>query len=369
MFNSRFPVITSLTRLGVPRNSAGSARVNPCFVFWDWEYLGRHREWFTIVGSVAIGRKMNRFLPLIVVAACFSLSAQAESPNIYKPPRSSDGHVEFEGIWKNSNLTPLERPEKIGHAVLTAAEAAALTREYFDAGSDGPDDPGRTLESRSYEAIGNKFRSSVIIDPADGKLPWADAHLNDQKTLRRGTMNAFDNPEDRPPPERCLASTASPPLIPTLDNNLFHIVQTPQAIAIVSELIHDARIVRMHSSHSPEGTGSWLGDSIDWWEKDALVVETSNFAPHSAVRNRGRDTFLVSAHTVVVERFRRVSENEINYVFTVTDPALYSRSWTGETHLLKSSERMFEYACHEGNYSMRNILQAARDSEAAAVKP
>jgi hypothetical protein len=313
---------------------------------------------------------MNRFLGVAVAATCFSLAARsAEAPTVYKPPRSMDGHAELEGTWKNSNLTPLERSDKIGHATLTAAEAAALTRDYFDSGKDMPDDPGRFLEHRSFEAIRGTFRSSVIIDPADGKLPWSENHKNDQSALRRATMNAFDNPEDRPPPERCLASTASPPLVPTLDNNLFHIVQTPAVIAIASELIHDVRIVRMNSTHSPDGTGSWLGDSIGWWEKDTLVVEATNFAPHSGVRNRGRDTFLVSPHTVVTERFTRVSENEINYMFTVTDPNLYARPWTGETHLLKSSERMFEYACHEGDYSMRNILQAARDGEAQAVKP
>ena len=136
----------------------------------------------------------------------------------------------------------------------------------------------------------------------------------------------------------------------------------------MSELIHDARIIRMNSTHSPESVSSWLGDSIGWWERDTLVVEAKNFAPHSGIRSRARDAFLVSPHTVVVERFTRVADDEIDYQFTVTDPTLYSRSWTGETHLMKFSQRMFEYACHEGNYSMRGVLQAARDKETAAKK-
>jgi hypothetical protein len=312
---------------------------------------------------------MNRFVGMVLVAGCITLTAEAaDPPKAFRAPRSSDGHAEFEGIWINSNLTPLERPTKVDHAILTAAEAASLTRDYFESGNDAPDDPGRLLETRSFEAIRGEFRSSVIVDPVDGKLPWAESHQKDQAALRRATMEAFDNPEDRPPPERCLASTASPPMVPTIDNNLFHIIQTPTIIAIVSELIHDARMIRMNSTHSPKDVGSWLGDSIGWWENDTLVVEAKNFAPHSGVRSRGRDTFMVSPHTVVIERFTRATKDEINYQFTVTDPTLYSRPWSGETHLMKSSERMFEYACHEGNYSMRGVLQAARDSETTAEK-
>jgi hypothetical protein len=306
---------------------------------------------------------------MTLVAACITLAAEAaEPPKAFRAPRSSDGHAEFEGIWKNSNLTPLERPAKVDHAILTAAEAASLTRDYFESGNDAPDDPGRLLETRSFEAIRGEFRSSVIVDPADGKLPWAESHQKDQAALRRATLEAFDNPEDRPPPERCLASTASPPMVPTIDNNLFHIIQTPTVVAIVSELIHDARIIRMNSTHSPEAVGSWLGDSIGWWESDTLVVEAKNFAPHSGVRSRGRDTFMVSPHTVVIERFTRVAKDEINYQFTVTDPTLYSRPWSGETHLMKSSQRIFEYACHEGNYSMRGVLQVARDNATTSKK-
>ena len=151
---------------------------------------------------------------------------------------------------------------------------------------------------------------------------------------------------------------------PNPEGNFYQFVQTPGTTVIMSEISHDARIVRMNSTHSPAALTSWLGDSIGWWEKDTLVVETKYFAPNSAVRMNSRYLFMVSPQTTVMERFTRVSEHELNYVFSVSDPTYYTRVWTGETHLLRSKERMFECACHEGNYSMRNILEAARIRDA-----
>ena len=128
----------------------------------------------------------------------------------------------------------------------------------------------------------------------------------------------------------------------------------------MSEFINDARMIRMSSTHSPAAVASWLGDSIGWWENDTLVVETKYFAPNSGIRQNAQYVFLVSPETTVIERFARVSKDELYYEFTVRDPTFYTRSWTGETHLLRSNDRIFECACHEGNYSLRNELEAAR---------
>jgi hypothetical protein len=129
-------------------------------------------------------------------------------------------------------------------------------------------------------------------------------------------------------------------------------------------------MIRMNGTHSPEHLTSWLGDSIGRWEKDTLVVETKYFSPNSAVRLRGRNNlFLVSPQTVVIERFTRVSDRELNYVFTVSDPTYYTRPWTGETHPLRSTKRMFEFACHDGNYSMRDMLEAARANDPSTTAP
>jgi hypothetical protein len=295
--------------------------------------------------------------------AMLATAHAAESPKAYHPPLLPDGHVDMQGMWKNSNLTPLERPPEFTQLVITAAEAKRLQDQYFHpSGSQNQvDDPDRLLEDRSIEPIRGELRSSQIIEPQNGKIPWNEAYKDKSEVLLLGVMNAFDNPEQRPGPERCLSSTGAPPMQPTIDGNMYQIVQTPTVTVIVSELIHDARMIRMNDKHSPATITSWLGDSISWWEKDTLVVETKYFSPTSATRLRARyNVFLVSPQTVVTERFTRVSDRELNYVFTVSDPAYYTRPWKGETHLLRSTKRMFEFACHEGNYSMRDMLEAAR---------
>jgi len=295
-----------------------------------------------------------------------SALAQAEDkPKTYHAPRLPDGHADMEGIWKNSNLTPLERPPEFSQLTITAADAARLKAQYLagTGGANQPDDPGRGLEDRNYEPIRGNLRSSQIIDPDDGKIPWNEAFKAKAVALRRTVLNAFDNPEERPAIERCLSSSGAPPMQPNLDGNIYQFVQTPATTVIVSEWAHDARIIRMKGTHSPAAITSWLGDSVGWWEKDTLVVETKYFAPSSAVRLNARYVYFVSPETVVIERFTRVSDSELNYVFTVSDPSFYTRPWTGETHLLRSRDRMFEYACHEGNYSMRNILEAARAND------
>ena len=296
----------------------------------------------------------------------------AEKPTFYHPPRLSDGHVDMQGLWRNSNLTPLERPPEFTQLAISEGDAKQLKEQYLNpSGSQNqPDDPDRALEERSIEPIRGELRSSQIIAREDGKIPWNEAYREKPAVLLRAVLSAFDNPEQRPGPERCLSSTGAPPMQPTLDANMYQIMQTPATTVIVSELIHDARMIRMNGTHSPANLTSWLGDSIGRWEKDTLVVETKYFSPNSAVRLRGRNNlFLVSPQTVVIERFTRVSDRELNYVFTVSDPTYYTRPWTGETHLLRSTKRMFEFACHEGNYSMRDMLEAARASDPSTTAP
>jgi hypothetical protein len=269
------------------------------------------------------------FLSLLALSA---IGHAAEKPKTYRAPHLPDGHADMEGIWNNSNLTPLERPAGFTQLAITVADAARLKAQYLGAGGpDQPDDPGRALEDRNIEPIRGELRSSLIVDPGDGKIPWNAAHQGDTVALRAAVFSAFDNPEQRPPPERCLASTGAPPMLPTIDNNLYQFVQTPATTVIVSELIHDARIVRMNGAHSPAALTSWLGDSIGWWEKGTLVVETKYFSASSAARIRARDVLLVSPQTTVIERFTRISDSELNYVFTVTDPTYYTRPWTGDT--------------------------------------
>jgi hypothetical protein len=305
-------------------------------------------------------RSIPKTIYWVLLTICTTV--HAAEPKTYRAPRLPDGHADMEGIWKNSNLTPLERPQEFIQLTITAADAARIKAQYL-AGTGGPnqpDDPGRALEDRNIEPIRGELRSSQIIDPDDGRIPWNEAFKGKPVNLRRGVLNAFDNPEERPAIERCLSSSGAPPIQPNLDGNIYQFVQTAATTAIVSEWVHDARIIRMNGTHSPAAITSWLGDSVGWWERDTLVIETKYFAPSSAVRLNARYIYFVSPQTVVIERFTRVSDNELNYVFTVSDSTFYTRPWTGETHLLRSKNRMFEYACHEGNYSLQNVLEAAR---------
>lgn len=289
--------------------------------------------------------KSSMFAPIVL--GCVCLVADAKDAG-FRPPRMPDGHVDMQGMWKNSNLTPLQRPEQFTKLTMTAEEAAIFRAQYVDmmSGQKTPEDPGGLLEARQIEPIRGELRTSVIIDPEDGRVPFNEIYKEKSASIRANVLQAFDGPEQRPSLERCLSSTNAPPMQPTADNNYYQIVQAPHDFIIVSELIHDARIVRMNSTHAPAEITSWLGDSVGRWEGDTLVVETTNFSTNSRARMSGRMVTFVSPQTTVVERLTRVSSDEINYVFTVEDPAYYTRRWTGETHLLHTNDRMYEFSCH-----------------------
>ena len=162
-----------------------------------------------------------------------------------------------------------------------------------------------------------------------------------------------------------MLTSAAPPVTVVPASDLRQIVQTPNSIVIASEELHEARVIRMNSRHVPAAVVSWLGDSIGWWEGDTLVVETKSFTPSDWGRTSPLGDYLVSPRTIVTERFTRISHEELNYRFTVEDPTWYVRPWIGETHFTLTDERLMEFACHEGNYSLRFILEAARTLEAA----
>jgi hypothetical protein len=204
--------------------------------------------------------------------------------------------------------------------------------------------------------VRGEIRSSWIVDPPDGRLPWTDGA---RKALHIGggaSWRSFDNPEDRPFNERCLAAASTgAPILSSQDANLLQILQTPSHAVILTEKYHDARIVPLGPTAA--GPRSWLGDSQGRWEGETLVVHTENLRP--GVIDHGED-LLLSDQSRIDERFTRIAPREILYAFTVTDPALFTRPWRAEMVLTASDGAVFEYACHEGNYSMFNILTAAR---------
>ena len=310
------------------------------------------------------------------------------------PPHTPDGHPDLQGVWTNATLTPLERPPQFANKpTLTEEEVAKAEAQakgiYEDVrSSDAERDRDHAYNSlffdrgSNFERVDGQVRTSLIIDPPDGHVPrvagvgrggrrgagapGAAPAAAEEGAARGSQIGRFDSVKDRPLGERCLlgfGSTSGPPMMPVLYNNNYEIVQTPNAIMILVEMVHDVRLIRMDGSpHLPGNMRKWLGDSIGHWEGDTLVVDTTNFTDKTHYQGSSPDLH-------VIERFKRVDEHTILYRFTVDDPKTFTRPWTAEYPFLATNDRIFEYACHEGNYAMPDILGGARkDDEAAAKK-
>ena len=291
----------------------------------------------------------------IGMAAALSAGLAAQAA-----PRPS---AALEGLWTGASYTELERPDELKTLVITPEQAHAWEEKLRPAGgvNVGKDELGQAT-SEFPEAgsgllrIDGQIRSSLIVEPADGKLPLtkaAKAELGIEPKRRRG----YDNVEARPQDERCLTSDpAGAPTLPSADANVVQIVEAPGYVVLVAERYHDARIIPLDQPRDPRSPPSWMGDSVGRWEGGVLVVETTNFRPGLTKR---QDTFYVSPQTRVVERFTRAGPDRIRYEFSVSDPYLFTQTWRGE-YAFGPASATFEYACHEGNYSIVSILEAAR---------
>lgn len=323
------------------------------------------------------------FPPLVIIAAllCQTTSGQTASGVVAKRAmsaiqRTPDGRPDLQGIWTNVTLTPLERPPAFaGKLNLTDAEAAVYEHRQQDdlKSADGKADSdfhrrAGSGETGGYNAVfidrGSEMarvdgvkRASLIIDPPDGRMPplTAEARTRLASTRRGGT----DSVKDRPLSERCLmsfGSSSGPPMLPVLYNNNYQIVQTPDAVVIQVEMIHDSRIIRMNSTHLASNIRKWLGDSIGHWEGDTLVVDTTNFNGQISFRGSSKNLH-------IIERFTRSGANTLLYRATIDDPTTFSKSWTIEYPFQATAGPIYEYACHEGNYSIVDILGGARKAE------
>jgi hypothetical protein len=318
-------------------------------------------------------------------------SAPAAKTKTWSVPRLPDGHPDLQGVWTNATLTPLQRlPQFASKATLTEAEAAAFEKAQqetaeADKHADTPERDRDQAYNRLFidrgsnlERVDGQIRTSLIIDPPDGHLPPRAAGAMggrggarrapaaaEEGAARGAQIGRFDSVKDRPLGERCLlgfGSTSGPPMMPVLYNNNYEIVQTPNAIMILVEMVHDVRLIRMDGSpHLPGNMRKWLGDSIGHWEGDTLVVDTTNFTDKTHYQGSTPDLH-------VIERFKRVDDRTILYRFTVDDPKTFTRQWTAEYPFLATNDRIFEYACHEGNYAMPDILGGARKDDEAAKK-
>ena len=333
-----------------------------------------------------------RLLTLIAGMAIAVAAASAQTAAPWTAPRTPWGHPDLQGIWNAATLTPLERPETVaGKLSLTKEEADAIehTERARVAQRAQPSDPNRAApvaggavggynnfwidRGTSAFVVDGQHRTSIIVDPADGKIPPMMAEARRRNTGARGTVvrptsdapesagvegpGAFDDPELRPLGERCLlgfGSTSGPPTLPNyFYNNYKQIVQTPDHVMILIEMVHDARIIRLNGQHPPPSIKKWMGDSIGHFEGDTLVVETTNFS--NKTRFRGS-----SENMKVIERFRRMNADTILYRFTIEDPSTWATAWTGEYPWVSTDEMMYEYACHEGNYALGDILRGER---------
>ena len=318
----------------------------------------------------------------LVLALLVAASAQAQA---YKPPRTSFGQPDLQGIWTNVSMTKLQRPAAFKDLVASPGEAAAFEKrkgEDFDSArapvaADAPALPhDDTIGQDATEwsdrpaglaRIGGQIRTSWIVDPMDGKLPYNTAARAAVEAAQHNDDHVFDHPEGRPFDERCLLGVggmAGPPLLNTGSNSHVEIVQTRDHVVIVAEMNHDARIVRLDDRrHIPAGIKPWMGDSAGWWEGDTLVVETTNFNPGERWHWNAGTYVLIAETARVTERFTRLGPEAILYRFEVEDPGSYTQVWRGEMPLNAAPGPIYEYACHEGNYALTNILAGARELE------
>ena len=276
-------------------------------------------------------------------------------------PRTPDGRPDFQGVWFAGWLTPLERVPGSSGVVVDPAEAQFLAREIpRRAHAAAPLNIGP--EWTSLAVVRGQHRAAMVVDPADGMLPYRPG-----STPQRPAPAGVDGPEQRPLTERCIAGPSRGPMLIAPANMQRRIVQTPGNLVIHSEAMNDLRIFRIGGDRPPEALQSWYGQTIARWEGDTLVAETTHFRPNDTIRIANGFTPLVVRQTsTLVERFTLIAPDELLYQFTVVDPDVYSRSWMAEYSMTRATQRMFEFACHEGNYSMANMLRGGRLAEERA---
>ncbi|MGE3957187.1 MAG: hypothetical protein AB7H96_10755 [Vicinamibacterales bacterium] len=325
-------------------------------------------------------------------------------------PRMPDGKPDLQGTYDLATMTPVDRPAVYkDRASIPLEEARRLEsaskarteqalrpdsgdRSAPPVGGDGSTGAAGGVggynafwidRGDAFTVIDGQARTSIVVDPPDGRVPRPTAAAmarmaqqrsqptSDQAENAGGDVGlenapgAYDDPERRPLAERCLlgfGSTSGPPALPNyFYNNLHQIVQGKNSVMILTEMNHDVRVVRLNSTHAPSHVRSWLGDSIGWWEGDTLVVETTNFTDKTRFRGS-------TGRLKVTERFSRLDGRTLLYRFTVEDPDTWARPWTGEYTWPATDDRLYEYACHEANYALGNILRGARQREADAKK-
>jgi hypothetical protein len=324
----------------------------------------------------------------LAAALALALVAPAFAQEAYTAPRTADGKPDLQGMWSNVSLTSLERPARFKTLAIPDDQAKKIEaqRAAADARGSQRTDPNSGAPKAgqdvggynnfyvdagtSFARIKGEVRSSWIVDPADGRIPYTAAGKKQFDDKLFFVRNTFDGPETRPMAERCLVgfgSTGGPPMINVMYNNTYQFVQTKDYVVILVEMNHDARIIPLTDKVN-ESIPQWLGRSKGHYEGDSLVVETTNFNPGESLRTFFANSYLMSPDAKVTERFTRIAKDQILYEFSVDDPKLFSQVWKAEMVFNTSKGAMYEYACHEGNYAMPGILAGARKDDRLGIK-
>jgi hypothetical protein len=323
-----------------------------------------------------------------LASATLAGQAPAEGSASWKAPRTPDGRPDLSGIWEHNAATPIERPDELkDRALLTDEEVGRMTstaatlfggdgdaafgdaiylatlRNVLGAEKGFSSRDAATGDYNSFWITGRWFekRTSLITDPPTGKIPelTPQAKVRRAAAAERRKLHAYDGPEDVPLSERCV--TGGVPMLGAGYNNYYQIVQTPTTVAVSMEMRHDTRMIPVGSRpHLPKSVQLWLGDPIGRWEGETFVVDTTNFRDDSPVSGGA------SASLHLVERFTRVAPETLKYEVTLDDPATWVKPWTAVLYMKKTTDPIFEYACHEGNSSMFGSLNGARVQEKKA---
>lgn len=298
-------------------------------------------------------------------------AAPAPAARPYVQLRTVDGQPDLQGYWTNDTFTPLERAPELGtKEFFTEAEAAAEFKRrqerYLDQPKDDVHYDDAIWQAETYDKEIN-LRTSLIFDPPNGRIPplTADAARRLSAAAAARKQAPADGVQSRSLAERCISwGNVGPPMLPPTYNANLQILQTRGFVIILHEMIHDVRVIRLDgSAHLPPGIRKLAGDSVGRWEGDTLVVDTTNFTDKTNFRGAPRSTrqdIFASDALHVVERFTRIGPSDIRYQFTVDDPMTWTSRWSGEVPLRRFDGPLFEYACHEGNYGLPNILSGAR---------
>jgi hypothetical protein len=317
-------------------------------------------------------KSIGSALWVLSLTCLVGLSAGGAEGQAYRAPRNAFGAPDLNGVWNNNSLTRLQRPAGLLPLAVAPADMSEAERKLmasYSPASTAANVGGTESEwwdGAHLARVGGEFRTSWLVEPDDGQLPYSAEGKRRAAVFAKAQIEAFDGPESRPVAgDRCLLPSwgaMGPILLNAPYNANYRFVQTRDQIAIVAENNSELRVIRMGGAHLPPQIRPWTGDSIGHWEKDTLVVETTNLRTDAPL---SQAPFFSTAGAKVVERFTRVGPASLNYGFTVEDPAIFARPWRAEMTFVATDAPLYEFACHEGNYAMANVLAGARAVERA----